>query len=845
MISTFYHKMLKFVNKLFGTSSQKKIKQYTSLIEKINSLEKDLVLLPDDELKEKTSYFKNLISNGKTLDDILYEVFAVVREVSKRTLNLRHYDVQLIGGAVIHSGKIAEMKTGEGKTLVATLAAYLNSLDGKSVHIITVNDYLAKRDSEWMGKIYKFLGLSVGCINSETDHQMRPKEYSCNVVYATNNEIGFDYLRDNLKNDYENLCFKKQAFAIVDEVDSILIDEARTPLVISGQSDLSVDIYPKINSIVKLLKDDDIEINEESKNILLSSKGMEFAERLLLENGLIKGGTLQDLDNMSLNHNIIQALRAQKLFLKDKDYIIKDKSIVIIDELSGRPMEGRRYGDGLHQAIEAKENLVVQKENQTIASVTYQNFFRTYSKLSGMTGTALTEAAEFEGVYDLNVIDIPPNLKINRLDRDDQIYMTKKEKYDAVLKLVKERNLKNQPILIGTTSVENSEFISKLLNNNKIKHNVLNAKLHDKEAEIIEKAGIPGNVTISTNMAGRGTDIKLGNEDAKLKLEAIESGGLLVIGTERHESRRIDNQLRGRSGRQGDIGESVFFLSLEDDLMRIFGSKTLENVLGKIGVKEGEVITHSLITKALERAQQKVESHNYDLRKQIIKFDDILNDQRKIIYQNRKDLLTTSDQSKIVIEMVDDCIDQLILNCIPQKKYSHEWNAKLLKDKMLEIFGLDLPIQSWFDEEGVDEEEIKKRIHDQISKKYKDKKNTYSSELMSYAEKRVMLYQIDKDWREHLAAMDMLRGSVNLRAMGGKDPFYEYKKESFGYFDEMLSNQNEKVLKTLFNLELVTSNNNNNVQKVDSSTNLVSKKIGRNDLCPCGSGKKYKFCHGS
>ena len=752
----------------------------------------------------------------------------------------------MIGGIVLHNGKIAEMKTGEGKTLVATLAAYLNYLDGKAVHIVTVNDYLAKRDSEWMGNIYKYLGLSVGCVNSQTSHEKRSQEYDCDIVYATNNEIGFDYLRDNLQNDYESMCFKKDAFAIIDEVDSILIDEARTPLVISGQSNTSVEIYPKINSIVKLFKDTDYELNEENKSVLLSNNGMEFAEKLLLENGLIQGGTLQDLDNMSLNHNLIQALRAQKLFLKDKDYIIKDKTIIIIDELSGRPMEGRRYGDGLHQAIEAKEGLVIQQENQTIASITYQNFFRTYKKLSGMTGTALTEAAEFEGIYNLNVIEIPPNLKVNRNDKDDQIYMTKKEKYEAVLKLVKESQSKKQPVLIGTISVENSEIISKLLTKNNINHNVLNAKFHEKEAEIIQQAGIPGNVTISTNMAGRGTDIKLGNDNDKLKNEAITAGGLLVIGTERHESRRIDNQLRGRSGRQGDIGESIFFLSLEDDLMRMVGSQTLENVLSKIGVKDGEVITHSFITRALERTQQKVEARNYDMRKQILKFDDILNDQRKIIYQNRRDILDTSDHSNIVNEMIDDYLNQLILECIPPKKYNHEWNGALLKEKMLDIFGLELPIQSWFDEEGIDEEEIKKRIYDQILQKYNDKKNLYSLELMAYAEKRVMLFQIDKDWREHLAAMDMLRGSVNLRAMGGKDPFYEYKKESFDYFDEMLSNQNEKVLKTLFNLELITTNKNDNtVNKVKSKKTLISKKIGRNEPCPCGSGKKYKICHGS
>ena len=837
--------MLNFVNKLFGSSSQRMLKKYSSTIDKINGLENTISKLSDQELRDKTSYFKNLLSEGKSPEDILPEAFAVVREASKRTLNLRHFDVQLIGGIVLHNGKIAEMKTGEGKTLVATLAAYLNYLDGKAVHIVTVNDYLAKRDSEWMGNIYKYLGLSVGCVNSQTSHEKRSQEYDCNIVYATNNEIGFDYLRDNLKNDYESMCFKKDAFAIIDEVDSILIDEARTPLVISGQSNTSVEIYPKINLIVKLFKDTDYEINEENKSVLLSIEGMEFAEKLLLENGLIQGGTLQDLDNMSLNHNLIQALKAQKLFLKDKDYIIKDKTIIIIDELSGRPLEGRRYGDGLHQAIEAKEGLVIQQESQTIASITYQNFFRTYKKLSGMTGTALTEAAEFEGIYNLNVVEIPPNLKVNRNDKDDQIYMTKKEKYEAVLKLVKKSQSKKQPVLIGSISVENSEIISKLLTKNNINHNVLNAKFHEKEAEIIQQAGIPGNVTISTNMAGRGTDIKLGNDNDKLKNEAITAGGLLVIGTERHESRRIDNQLRGRSGRQGDIGESIFFLSLDDDLMRMVGSQTLENVLSKIGVKDGEVITHSFITRALERTQQKVEARNYDMRKQILKFDDILNDQRKIIYQNRRDILHTSDHSNIVNEMIDDCLNQIILECIPPKKYNHEWKGVLLKEKMLDIFGLELPILSWFDEEGVDEEEIKKRIYDQILQKYNDKKNLYSLELMSYAEKRVMLFQIDKDWREHLAAMDMLRGSVNLRAMGGKDPFYEYKRESFDYFDEMLSNQNERVLKTLFKLELMAQNKKTGTVKKIESNNIITKKIGRNDPCPCGSGKKYKICHGN
>ncbi len=847
MLTAIYHIMNSIVNKLFGSLSSNSLKKYNGFIEQVNKFEASTSKLSDAELKEKTEYFKSEVANHNNLENIICEAFAVVREAATRTVDMRHFDVQLIGGKVLHEGKIAEMKTGEGKTLVATLAAYINAINNKSVHIVTVNDYLAKRDSEWMGKIFKFLGLTVGCVTSETNHNLRPNEYNCDIVYATNNEIGFDYLRDNLKNDYENLCFKKDAFAIIDEVDSILIDEARTPLVISAEANTNVDLYPKINKIVKFLKEEDYEINEESKNILLSESGMEVTENLLKNENLISKGTLQDLENITLNHNIIQALRAHKLFNKNKDYIIKDKQIVIIDDLTGRLMEGRRYGDGLHQAIEAKEGLNIQKENQTIASITYQNFFRSYNKLSGMTGTALTEAKEFEGIYNLQVVDIPPNIKFSRIDRNDQIYMTKKEKYKAVIELVKIRNKeKSQPILIGTTSVENSETISNLLHNEKIKHNVLNAKNHEMEAEIIQQAGIPGNVTISTNMAGRGTDIKLGDGNNLLKEKAIESGGLLVIGTERHESRRIDNQLRGRSGRQGDIGESIFFLSLEDDLMRIFGSKTLESVLSKLGLKDGEVITHSMITKSLERAQQKVESHNYDMRKQILKFDDILNDQRQIIYQNRKDILNTTDQSKIIKEMIEDYLEQLVVESIPPKKYISEWNSDLLKEKTKEIFNLNIPVQQWFDEEGVDEEEIKKRLHDHVTQKYKEKKYKYSDELLKFAEKRVMLFQIDKDWRDHLAAMDTLRGSVNLRAMGGKDPFYEYKKESFDYFDEMLSNQNEKVLKTIFNIELLSNENDKAEENNNKNTRrIISKKVGRNEPCPCGSGKKYKQCHGA
>ena len=838
--------MINIVNKLFGSIKSNSLKKYGGFLDEVNKVEEDICKLSDKELKNKTNYFKNEFNETGSISKLLPEIFAVVRETSKRTLNMRHYDVQIIGGMVLYENKITEMKTGEGKTLVATLAAYANAIENLSVHIITVNDYLAKRDAEWMGQIYNFLGLSVGCVTSETAYEERSNQYDADVVYATNNEIGFDYLRDNLKNDYDSLCFKKNAFAIVDEVDSILIDEARTPLVISAESNSDTDLFPKIDKIIKILRENDFEINEESKSILLTTEGMEFCEKLLKENGIITEGTLQDLGNMVLNHNIIQALRAHHLFIKDKDYIIKGKSVVIIDELTGRAMEGRRYGDGLHQAIEAKENLVIQRENQTIASVTYQNFFRTYDRLSGMTGTAKTEAKEFESIYDLEVVEIPPNIKVNRVDKNDQIYMTKREKYNAVLDLVKLRNNINQPILIGTTSVENSIKISDLLKKENLKHNILNAKNHMSEAKIIEEAGLPGNITISTNMAGRGTDIKLGNGDDKLKKEAIDAGGLLIIGTERHESRRIDNQLRGRSGRQGDVGESIFFLSLEDDLMRIFGSKTLESVLSKLGLKDGEAITHTMITKSLERAQQKVESHNYDIRKQILKFDDILNDQRKIIYTNRREILVTNDQSKIIREMIDDFVEKLIYECIPPKKYSIDWNDRLLKEKTKEVFNIDLPVIDWFNEEGVDEDEIKKRLHDQILQKYNQKKYNYSSDLLKFAEKRVMLYQIDKDWRDHLAAMDTLRSSVNLRAMGGKDPFYEYKKESFDYFDEMLTNQNEKVLKTLFNIELINNNDDTNKTGVGKETRrIISKKVGRNEPCPCGSGKKYKQCHGA
>ena len=847
-----------FLNKIFGSNNDRSLKKYNKRLEEINALEPLYEKLNDQDLKNKTNIFREQINNDTPLDEILNDAFAVVREASKRTLGQRHFDVQIIGGLILHEGKITEMKTGEGKTLVSTLPAYTNSLTGNGVHIVTVNDYLARRDSEWMGEIFKFLGLEVGVIYSGQTDDEKQKAYMADITYGTNNEFGFDYLRDNMKHSTDQMFQKNRNFAIVDEVDSILIDEARTPLIISGMIEDKSDLYVKVDRLIPKIDNDDIEIDEKSKSINLTEAGNEYLDKILIEEGFITSeSSIYDIENVTLVHHINQALKANMLFHKDTDYLVKDNQVIIIDEFTGRMMEGRRFSDGLHQALEAKEGVTIQPENQTLASITFQNYFRLYNKLSGMTGTALTEAEEFMDIYGLGVISVPTNMPITRIDSDDEIYRTSEEKYDAIINNIVECNKRNQPVLVGTVSIEKSEILSKLLKSKKINHNVLNAKYHEKEADIISQAGKPGAVTIATNMAGRGTDIQLGGniDDASqitenqkdLKKQVVKSGGLCVIGTERHESRRIDNQLRGRSGRQGDVGESVFFLSLEDDLMRIFGSKTLENVLGKLGLKDGEVITHSMITKSLERAQQKVEASNYDMRKQILKFDDILNDQRQIIYQNRKEILTTNDQSNIIKEMIDDFTEQLIMEAIPPKKYMSEWNSVLLKKKTKEVFDINIDADAWFEEEGVDEEEIRKRLLDQINQKYNDKKHKYSSDLLKFAEKRIMLFQLDKDWRDHLVAMDALRSSVSLRAMGGKDPFYEYKRESFDYFDEMLSSQNEKVLKTLFNIKLVTDGkeNSQDVIKSNDSRKIISKKVGRNEQCPCGSGKKYKQCHGS
>jgi len=847
-------------SKILGDPNKKVLNKLNGTVSEVNKLEDFFASKTNSELKEFSQNLRNKVKEESDSEDIIINSFALVREASKRLIGLRHFDVQILGGLVLHQGKISEMKTGEGKTLVATLPTYLNAIGEDSVHVITVNDYLAKRDAEWMGPIYKFLGLTIGCLQSgasfiyEFDEESnkgsmtettRESAYKCDILYGTNNEFGFDYLRDNMAIDHNRQVQSKLVYAIVDEVDNILIDEARTPLIISGPAKDRSNEYRQYSSIARSLNiEDDFVIDEKTKNVTLTEVGIQKIENNLnIEN-------LYDIENSELTHFIENALKAQFIFKKDQEYVVKNQQVILVDEFTGRLMQGRRLSDGLHQAIEAKENVKILAESITYATITLQNFFRMYEKLSGMTGTALTEAEEFYKIYNLEVVEVPTNSELKRNDSSDLIFKDEKAKFSHIVNEASKLQKQKSPVLIGTTSIEKSEIISSMLRKNSVPHNVLNAKFHEKEATIIAEAGKPSSVTVATNMAGRGTDIVLGGstknsdewkDDSK---KVISNGGLHVIGTERHESRRIDNQLRGRSGRQGDQGESIFYISLEDDLMRIFGSKTLENVLSKLGLKEGEAITHSLITKSLERAQQKVESHNYDIRKQILRFDDILNDQRKIIYQNRKEILNTKDQSKIIEDMIDDYINEIIIEAIPQKKYSHEWNPNILNERIESTFKISLPIEKWFEEEGLDDEEINKRVKNEVNQKLKDKRNKYSIDLFEFAEKRVMLFQIDKDWREHLAAMDMLRGSVNLRALGGRDPFYEYKKESFDYFDEMLSNQNERVLNTLFGIELINENKKENISQ-QPTKRIITKKIGRNDSCPCGSGKKYKICHGA
>ena len=862
-------KVNSFFNTIFSRSEKKKLAEFQRTVQLINDLEPEIEKLSQDMLLKRISEIKSEISNGKKIDDYLVESFAMVREASKRTLGQRHFDVQLIGGMVLHNGGISEMKTGEGKTLVSTLAAFLNSLSGKGVHIVTVNDYLARRDAEWMGSIFNYLGLSVGCLTNDTEgREKRKEQYACDITYGTNNEFGFDYLRDNLRVLKQNIVQRDHNFCIVDEVDSILIDESRTPLVISGAIEDKTTLYNSINKIIPFLNDDDFEIDEKTKTANLTDAGNDKAEKILKERNIISEGTLYDISNVAVVHHINQALRANKLFEKDRDYIVKSGSVVIVDEFTGRTMEGRRYGDGLHQAIEAKENVKVQNESQTLASITYQNYFRLYNKISGMTGTALTEAEEFGDIYNLSVFEIPTNIPVSRIDNEDEIYRTAEEKYDAIIEQIKICNEKSQPVLVGTTSIDKSEKISKKLRNNKIKHEVLNAKHHEQEAKIIANAGEPGAVTIATNMAGRGTDIQLGgnfefNSSTKngqenleglkdtitqKKDEVIKAGGLFVIGSERHESRRIDNQLRGRSGRQGDPGETKFFISLEDDLMRIFGSEKIDSVLKSLGLKEGESIKHAWISKALERAQKKVEGRNFDIRKTLLKFDDVLNDQRKTIFEQRLELMNADNISEIANEMQYDVADEIVERYCPEKSYADQWNLQDLQDEINQYFSKKIDVNLENSEGDINQQYIKDKVYALINENTVNRKGNHSEEEVNSAERMVMLKILDDKWKDHINNLEQLRSTIGLRGYGQRDPLNEYKNEAFGLFEELINNLKIDVSKIFSRMRLREKQNQNlNENSVSEKINqsaIKTKKISRNAPCPCGSGKKYKHCCG-
>ena len=860
----------KLTSRFFGSSNDRQIKKYRPIIDQINSLEKDLQTLSDDELKLKTTYFKDLLSKEQNLINILPEAFASVREAAKRTLNQRHFDVQLMGGLVLHEGKIAEMKTGEGKTLVATLACYLNALEGKGVHVVTVNDYLAQRDSQWMGQIYEFLGMSVGCIVSEMDDHQRRLAYKADITYGTNNEFGFDYLRDNMKYSLDEMVQRPFNFAIVDEVDSILIDEARTPLVISGQSEDSSILYKTIDKFIPSLKEDDYELDEKQRTCNLTDNGIGNIEQALKSENLIEDGSLFDVKNVSILHHINQALRAHKLFKKNTHYMVKNNSVIIIDEFTGRAMEGRRFGEGQHQAIEAKEKITVQPENQTLASVTFQNYFRMYPKLSGMTGTALTEEGEFSEIYNLHVIEVPTNLKIARIDSNDEIYKTNLERDEAVINLIEECKKNNQPVLVGTVSIEKSEILSKLLKAKNIDHEVLNAKFHEQEAQIIGYAGIPGSVTIATNMAGRGTDIQLGgnleirqakeikvddlnsekvknliNDIEEKKNVALKAGGLYVIGTERHESRRIDNQLRGRTGRQGDPGSSKFLLSLQDDLMRIFGSDRLETMLGKLGLEKGEAIVHPWINKAVEKAQGKVEAHNFEIRKQLLKFDDVMNDQRKVIFDQRKEIMRSDDISEMILDMRHEVIETIVFKSIPEQSYHDQWDSETLATDVKNYLGITVPIIKWTKEDGIIEKEIISRLIELSNNFMAERAVKFGIDVFRQAEKTLLLQVLDQGWKEHLLMLDQMRQSIGLRAYAQKDPLNEYKKEAFELFENMLDKLRKTITSVLSYIEIEQENIQSKEHNNEPQTLPSSKKIPRNSICPlCDSGKKYKHCCG-
>ena len=845
--------MLNFLTKkIFGTSNDRTLKKIMPLIDEVNKLENSYEKLSDSELLQKTPYYKDLINKGMSIDDILPDAFATVREAAKRSLGQRHYDVQILGGIVLHRGMIAEMKTGEGKTLVSTLSSYLNALGGSKVHIVTVNDYLAKRDCEWMGQVYKKLGLTTGFIVNSLDEQERKRAYLCDITYGTNNEFGFDYLRDNMKFSKEQIVQSKFDYAIIDEVDSILIDEARTPLIISGAAEQSSKLYKTIDNLVSKLHKDEIEVDEKSRSVVLNDKGIERMENILFENQLLKDGNLYDINNVTLLHHTNQSLKARFMFEKDKDYLVDKGKVLIVDEFTGRAMEGRRFSEGLHQAIEAKENLEVQVENQTLAAITYQNYFRLYSKLAGMTGTAKTEADEFFDIYKLDVVEIPPNKTMIREDEEDEIYRTIEEKNRAILALVEKCRENNQPCLVGTVSIEKSEQISRILNSKKIPHEVLNAKNHLKEAEIISNAGKPGQITIATNMAGRGTDIKLGgSEDTnnqKDKKVTLESGGLFIIGTERHESRRIDNQLRGRAGRQGDPGSSKFFLSLEDDLMRIFGSEKLDSVLQTLGLEEGECIKHPWITKALERAQKKVEGRNFEIRKSLLKFDDVMNEQRKIIYEQRREIILDEHVDELVQDMRHEYVEEFVDNNVSTIEEFDDDKKKLIEEECRNNLNIDFDFKELLNKENFQIDDIKLKIKEISDNKINIKKTKYEPRVFLLAQKSLLLQIIDQAWKEHLLSLDHLRQGISLRAYGQRDPLNEYKHEAFNMFEQMTKNIRMSVSRLISFVEIKTDvqDPESNISKNENKlVNPNGKKIPRNAICPlCDSGKKYKRCCG-
>lgn len=894
--------------KLFGSAHERRIRTLRPHVAEINALEQEFSALSDEQLRSKTEEFRHRLAEGATLDSLLPEAFAAVREAAKRVLGMRPFDVQLIGGIVLHERGIAEMRTGEGKTLMATLPVYLNALEGKGVHVITVNDYLAARDAESMGALYGFLGLTTGVIVHDMDSDARRAAYACDITYGTNNELGFDYLRDNMTFERGQMVQRGHHYAIVDEVDSILIDEARTPLIISGPLEDRSDFYNQIDAFIPPLLPEDYEIDEKQKTATFTEAGTEKMEKMLAAAGYLKGESLYDIENVTVVHHVNNALRAHKLFQRDKDYIVRNDEIVIIDEFTGRMMPGRRYSEGLHQALEAKEHVQIQPENQTLASITFQNYFRMYRKLAGMTGTAATEAEEFGIIYDLEVVEIPTNLPVQRIDEDDEVYRTEEEKYRAIIRDIREAVAKSQPVLVGTTSIEKSEQLAERLRRQGIRNfKVLNARYHEQEAYIVAQAGVPGALTIATNMAGRGTDIQLGgNVDmrvrqdlkdmpegpekqarieeiridvARLKQQALAAGGLYVLATERHESRRIDNQLRGRSGRQGDPGRSKFFLSLQDDLMRIFGSNRMEGMLQKLGLKEDEAIIHPWINKALEKAQKKVEARNFEIRKNLLKYDDVMNDQRKVIFEQRTEVMDAADLGETINEMRDEVVHDLVESHFPPGSYAEQWNPQGLQEELRQLFNLDAPVTVWAQEDGIGEEQILERVRAAMNAKAAERAERFGPEVMRYFHKVMLLETIDTLWREHLYNLEHLRSAVGFRGYGQRDPLNEYKTESFELFQTMLADLRRDVTSKLMRFDLVheaaqhqplpdMQANHPTFDSADAGNDAIAMplpqaerlvraderdpknpatwgKIGRNELCPCGSGKKYKHCHGS